>query len=87
MITHKMIITNPLGLHAAYAAKLSFFARKCSSSIYLRKKGKRLAKATDMVAVLGLLVKSGDELEILIDGIDEVEEMENFVELISALDQ
>lgn len=86
MITRKITITNPLGLHAAYAAQLAAFARKSDSSILLRKKGKKIANATDFVAILGMLVKPGDELEIFVDGLDEVEDMQKFMELIISLD-
>ncbi|MDQ0203948.1 HPr family phosphocarrier protein [Pectinatus haikarae] len=87
MITRRMTIENPLGLHAAYAARLAAFARKSGSSIFLRKKGKKLARAADMVAVLGMLVRAGDELEILVDGLDEIEDMQKFMELIISLDR
>ncbi|WP_196590833.1 HPr family phosphocarrier protein [Pectinatus frisingensis] len=86
MITHKLLIKNPFGLHAAYAAELANAARKYKSVIYLRKNHK-LANAKDMVAILGLLVKSGDELEILADGSEEAKDIEEFIKLIHSLDR
>ncbi len=86
MITHKIIINNPLGIHAAYAATLSAFVRKQKSYIFLRKKTGNIANACDMVAILGLLIKPQEELEILVDGINEDEDMKNVINLIKNLD-
>lgn len=86
MITYKRVIQNPLGLHAAYVAEIAAWAKLSSSSIYLRKPGRKTANAKDVVALLGLMVKAGEELELLIDGDDEIEEMKHMAALMDRLD-
>jgi|GEM_PF-3825232 len=86
MIRHTLTINNPLGLHAAYAVSLANFARQQSSCIFLRKKTGKIANAIDMVAILGLLVKPHEELELLVDGPNEIEDMKTFIDLIKSLD-
>lgn len=85
MITGKIIIKNPLGLHALYASKLAFFAAKSGSSIILRNKKGIIVNASNMTAVLSLAVKAGETLEFFVDGIDEKSDAKKFTELLANL--
>lgn len=85
MITDKIIVKNPLGLHALYASRLAGFAAKSGSSIMLRSQKGAIANASDMTAVLSLAVKQEDTLEIFVDGIDEKSDAKKFTELLVSL--
>lgn len=74
MVSNKLIITNPMGLHLRPAGILCNEAIKYKSRITFICKG-RTANAKSVLSVLGACVKSGQEIELICDGVDEEEAM------------
>ena len=70
MKTFTYIITDEIGIHARPAGLLVKVAKKYTSKIVLSANGKS-AEATKLMAIMGLGVKNGQEVEIAIEGGDE----------------
>ncbi len=70
MKTFTYIITDEIGIHARPAGLLVKEAKKYTSKIVLSANGKS-AEATKLMAIMGLGVKNGQEVEIAIEGGDE----------------
>lgn len=76
------IIKDELGLHAGPAGLLVKLAKKFESIIELRK-GDKSIQASQLLMLMGLGVKKGEEVSILIEGTDEdmaCEELKAFFE-------
>ena len=76
------VIKDEIGIHARPAGLLVKEAKKFESKITVSKNGKA-AEARKLMALMGLNVKCGDEVEIAVDGADEdqaFEEMKAFFE-------
>ena len=79
MISQKITVSNPSGLHLRPAGNLCNEAIKYESRIeFLFSGGSANAKS-----VLGACVKCGDEIELICDGIDEQAAMEALTSAIS----
>ena len=70
MKTFTYIITDEIGIHARPAGLLVKVAKKYTSKIVLSAICKS-AEATKLMAIMGLGVKNGQEVEIAIEGGDE----------------
>ena len=70
MKSFNYIITDEIGIHARPAGLLVKEAKKYTSKIVLSANGKS-AEATKLMAIMGLGVKNGQEVEIAIEGGDE----------------
>ena len=70
MKTFTYIITDEIGIHARPAGLLVKEAKKYTSKIVLSANGKS-AEATKLMAIMGVGVKNGQEVEIAIEGGDE----------------
>lgn len=70
MNSFNYIITDELGIHARPAGLLCKLAKSLDSKVTLEK-GEKSADATRVIALMGLGVKSGDDIKITIDGGDE----------------
>ncbi len=79
MVTEKVVVNSPAGLHIKPASKLCNFALTFQSKITF-KKGNTEANAKSMLSVLAAGVKFGDELEITCEGPDEEEALAKIVE-------
>ena len=76
------VIKDEIGIHARPAGMLVKEAKNFESKITVSKNGKA-AEARKLMALMGLNVKCGDEVEIAVDGADEdqaFEEMKAFFE-------
>lgn len=76
------VIKDEIGIHARPAGLLVKEAKKYESKITVSKDGKS-AEARKLMALMGLGVKCGDEVEVTVDGTDEeqaFEEMKLFFE-------
>ena len=67
MMKFSFVVKDPMGLHARPAGLLVKEAAKCTSKITLRK-GEKTGDAKRIFNVMGLSVKGGDEVEVLIEG-------------------
>ena len=83
MISQKITITNPSGLHLRPAGNLCNVAMKYKSLITFSFDG-GTANAKSVLSVLGACVKCGDEIELVCEGADEREAMEALVGAISS---
>lgn len=82
MVSKKVMITNPTGLHLRPAGELCRRAITYQSSVTF-KSGRTTANAKSVLSVLGACVKHGDEIELFCDGADETEalkELSQFIE-------
>lgn len=81
MVSEKVTVINPSGLHLRPAGLLCKEALKFKSQITIRKNGS-ISNAKSVLSVLGACVKNGDEVTIVCEGQDEEEALAHIVELI-----
>ncbi|WP_408070010.1 HPr family phosphocarrier protein [Butyrivibrio sp. JL13D10] len=81
MITQKVVIKNPTGLHLRPAGNLCKVAMNYKSHITFMY-GDNSANAKSVLSVLGACIKCGDELEFKCEGPDENEAMEALIKAI-----
>lgn len=82
MIHKTLTIVNKLGLHARASAKLINLAGKFSSNIQLQK-DETAVNAKSIMGVMMLAASCGTDIDIIIDGDDEIEAMAAIEELIA----
>ncbi len=82
MLSQKITINNPSGLHLRPAGILCNTAIKYQSLITFTYDG-GTANAKSVLSVLGACVKCGDEIELVCEGADEEEAMKAMVDAIS----
>ena len=82
MITEKIRITNPTGLHLRPAGNLCREAMKFKSSISFEYDG-NIANAKSVLSVVGACIKAGDEITLMCEGEDEAEAMAVLTEFIA----
>lgn len=70
MKNFKYVITDEVGIHARPAGALAKEAKKYASKIMIIR-GEKQAEATKLMALMGLGVKHGEEIEVQITGEDE----------------
>ncbi|MDE6313204.1 MAG: HPr family phosphocarrier protein [Lachnospiraceae bacterium] len=83
MVSQKVVIKNPTGLHLRPAGVLCKEAMKYKSvtSFTFRE---TTANAKSVLSVLGACVKSGDEIEFVCQGEDEEEALRGLVEAVES---
>ena len=82
MIKTPISISNKLGLHARASAKLSKLAGGFASEIFLSRDGRRV-NAKSIMGVMMLAAGLGSDLELEVDGSDEVAATDAIVALIN----
>lgn len=83
MVSQKVVIKNPTGLHLRPAGNLCKEAMQFKSLITFSFR-ETTANAKSVLSVLGACVKCGDEIELTCDGADEKEAMEALVAAIES---
>lgn len=81
MVSQKVVIKNPTGLHLRPAGVLCKEAMQFKSLITFSFK-ETTANAKSVLSVLGACVKCGDEIEIVCDGEDEADALQALVSAI-----
>ena len=81
MVSQKVTIKNPTGLHLRPAGILCREAMNFKSLVTFLYRG-NTANAKSVSSVLGACIKSGDEIELVCDGEDEEEALKVLVTLI-----
>ena len=81
MVSQKVVIKNPTGLHLRPAGILCKEAMQFDSLITFTFRGS-IANAKSVLSVLGACVKTGDEIEVFCDGSDENEALSYIVKSI-----
>ncbi len=82
MVSQRVVIKNPTGLHLRPAGILCKEAMKYKSLITFTFR-ESTANAKSVLSVLGACVKCGDEIEFMCEGVDETEALQA---LINAVD-
>lgn len=78
MVSQKVVIKNPTGLHLRPAGILCKEAMKFRSLITFNFRD-NTANAKSVLSVLGACVKSGDEIELICEGEDEEQALKALV--------
>ena len=73
MVKFAFVVKDEMGLHARPAGLLVKEAAKCTSKVTIMK-GEKSGDAKRIFNVMGLSVKHGDEVEIMVEGEKEQEE-------------
>lgn len=85
MVSEKVIIKNPTGLHLRPAGLFYRTAMQFECKITVEKEtrtGSMSANAKSVLSILGACIKSGDEITIVCDGKDEKAALEEMVRLV-----
>lgn len=83
MVSQKVTIKNPAGLHLRPAGVLCKVAMKFQSVTTFKFRD-TIANAKSVLSVLGACVKSGDEIEFVCEGTDEQEALEALIDVVEA---
>ena len=86
MVSGKVVIKNPTGLHLRPAGLFCKTALQYKSKITVHKELRHeeiTANAKSVLSVLGACVKSGDEIEIICEGEDETEALQAILQLVA----
>ena len=62
------VITDPIGIHARPAGLLVKAAKALASTVTVEKVGGKSTVATKLMAVMGLGVKGGDTVTVMVEG-------------------
>ena len=81
MVSEKVVIKNPTGLHLRPAGVLCKEAMNYASSVTFRFENST-ANAKSVLSVLGACIKTGDELEFICEGPDEKEALEAIITIV-----
>ena len=81
MVSQKVIIKNPTGLHLRPAGILCEEAIQFKSLITFKFRD-NVANAKSVLSVLGACIKSGDEVEFFCEGEDEEEALQAMITVI-----
>ena len=81
MVTQKVVVAEPSGLHLRPAGRLCEISLKYESRIDI-KKGHNIANAKSVLGLLAARVQQGDEIEIICEGADEVEALAAIVKVM-----
>ncbi|OON96119.1 MAG: hypothetical protein ATN31_10055 [Candidatus Epulonipiscioides saccharophilum] len=81
MKQEKLTILAQAGIHARPAGNLAKAAKTFKSTITLNKDGK-IAKATNVISIMGLAAKQNSEIILSVDGEDENEAFEAMKKII-----
>lgn len=84
MVSQKVKVKNPTGLHLRPAGVLCKSAIEYSSVVTFRYSGDNIANAKSVLSVLGACVKSGDEIELICEGEDEEKALKDIIALIES---
>ena len=83
MVSRKVVISNPTGLHLRPAGLFCKAAAEVCCRVKFRT-DKGISSAKSVLSVLGACVKCGDEMEIICDGVDEEQALETMVALVES---
>ena len=83
MVSQKIKITNPTGLHLRPAGNLCREAMKYKSRITFDYDG-NTANAKSVLSVLGACIKSGNEITLICDGEDEEQALSGLIAYIES---
>ena len=80
MVSEKLVIDSPLGIHLRPATAMCDMAVRYESKIYFEYNGQKTANAKSVISILASGVKSGEEILIVAEGTDEDEALQAVVQ-------
>lgn len=83
MVSQKVIIKNPSGLHARPAAILAQAATRCNSDVTIVY-GEKTIQVKSILNIMAAAIKSGSEIELQCSGATEEEDLKSLVALIES---
>ena len=83
MVSQKVAIKNPSGLHARPASVLAQAAGKCSSNVIIVY-GEKQIQVKSILNIMAAAIKSGTEVELQCTGETEEEDLKTLVALIES---
>lgn len=83
MVSQKVTVKNPSGLHARPASVLAAAAGKCNADILIQY-GEKTIQAKSILNIMAAAIKSGSEIEIRCTGETEAEDLKTIVDLIES---
>lgn len=83
MVSQKITITNPQGLHMRPAGVFAKGVAKFDSNVNIIFNGKT-TNGKSLLNIIGACIKCGNEIEIQCDGPDEEEALKTAIELIES---
>ncbi|HWQ80407.1 MAG TPA: HPr family phosphocarrier protein [Anaerovoracaceae bacterium] len=83
MISKKIVVTNPTGLHARPANTFVKEAARHACDVSIKKEG-RLYNGKSIVSILSAGVKHGNEIELITEGEGEQQAMEDMVAAVKS---
>ncbi len=83
MVSQKVVIQNPTGLHLRPAGILCKTAMQFKSLITFTFEN-TTANAKSVLSVLGACVRSGEEIEIICEGVDEKAALKAMIEVVES---
>lgn len=83
MVSQKVVIKNPTGLHLSSAGILCKEAMQFKSLITFHHRDS-VANAKSVLSVLGACVRCGDEIEFVCEGEDEAEALRSIVAAVES---
>jgi phosphocarrier protein len=86
MISRKVVIKNPTGLHARPAHNFVSLVKKFKSDVLMQVEGKEI-KCKSIVNLLLAAIKTGTVIELKITGEDEEEAMTRIAEFLEGLSE
>ena len=84
MVSQKVIIKNPSGLHARPASDFVMLAKKYESKITICKEGGEPVNAKSVVRLLAEGIGQGTKAELAAEGPDEAEAIEALADLVAS---
>lgn len=81
MVSKKIRIHNPTGLHLRPAGNLCEKASNYKSRILIRRENTE-ANAKSLLSILGACIKYGDEVEFICEGKDEKEALDAMITMV-----
>lgn len=82
MVSQKVKIVNPSGLHLHPAGRLCDAANEFESRITFQTSGGNISNAKSFLSILGAAAKCGDELEFICEGTDETEALARMIAVV-----
>jgi phosphotransferase system HPr (HPr) family protein len=69
-VVHAVLVTDPIGLHARPVGQIVSLVKSSGADISLRRPGGPDTAAVSALKLLAMKVKTGETLEVVIDGVD-----------------
>lgn len=84
MVSQKVKITNPAGLHVHPAGCLCETAMEFECKITFKTAKGSISNAKSLLSVLGAAVRCGEELEFICEGVDEEEALAKMIAVVES---